>query len=133
MFKGGTRMLQLLKYWGAQTKEVVLLGRKRAKVLKLTTELFLELMRVVETLPGLIVQVVMTPKGKMLETAIVAGEIAMDDILELTSILSGIEKDYLRKEAGISEIVEYLALTYQKNDFFNMIKNVKSLLPKDKK
>ncbi|TYS60472.1 hypothetical protein FZC76_21610 [Sutcliffiella horikoshii] len=112
------------------TPDSVLLGSKRAKVKKVTPEVFLELMKTIETLPGLILRVAVTPKEHMMETAIIAGEIAMDDLLAITSVLSGIDQDYLRKEAGLSELVDYLTKTYKKNDFFTMIKNVKSLLPK---
>lgn len=114
------------------TPDSVLLGNKRAKVRKVTPEVFLELMKTIETLPGLILRVAVTPKENMMETAIIAGEIAMDDLLAITSVLSGIEQDYLRKEAGLSELVDYLTKTYKKNDFFTMIKNVKSLLPNQK-
>jgi hypothetical protein len=64
------------------------------------------------------------------ETVFAAVEIAMDEFVSVVSVLSGFDRDFIEKEAGITEIVDYIILTAKKNNFAETVKNVKSLLPK---
>jgi len=109
------------------------LGNKRVEVKKLTPNMWRKLFSTVDKLPGLIVQVLLAPKQEFYSYVISASELAMDEIVEIVSVLSGIEKSYLDEHAGTDEIIDYLVRTVKKNNLRDVIKNVKSLLPEPNK
>lgn len=39
----------------------------------------------------------------------------MDEIVEITSLLSGVDAEYIREEVGTDEIIEYITLTVKRN------------------
>jgi hypothetical protein len=115
-------------------KDHAFLGDKEVKIRKLTPALWKELMSVVDQLPGLILHTLMIPRdGNFNKTLLMVVHELMDDIIKIVSVLSGLDEKYLQENAGFDEIVKYLTLTFQKNDFSSVIKNVKSLLPKPEK
>lgn len=113
-------------------KDTVELGGKRVNIQKLTYVKWRELFDAIDTLPGIIVNVLLAPKESFYETVLVAFDFALDEIYRVVAILSGLDETYLKENAGINEVAEYLVLTAKKNDFNNVIKNAKSLLPKAK-
>jgi hypothetical protein len=115
-----------------QREDFVLLGDKRAKVRKLTFEDWEQLDDVLANLPGLILRVAAAPKDEFQEYVFEAISIAREDVLHVVSGISGIDYDYLKKHAGVTEVIEYFAKTAKKNDFAGAVKNAKSLLPKNK-
>jgi hypothetical protein len=115
-----------------QRKDSVELAGKRVQIKKLTYVTWKELFETIDTLPGIIVNVILAPKENFYETVLVAFDFALDEVYRVVAILSGLEETYLKENAGINEVAEYLVLTAKKNDFNNVIKNAKSLLPKAK-
>jgi hypothetical protein len=115
-----------------QRKDSVELAGKRVQIKKLTYVTWKELFETIDTLPGIIVNVILAPKESFYETVLVAFDFALDEVYRVVAILSGLDEDYLKEHAGINEVAEYLVLTAKKNDFNNVIKNAKSLLPKAK-
>lgn len=113
-------------------KDMIELGGKRVNIQKLTYVKWRELFDAIDTLPGVIVNVMLAPKESFYETILVAFDFALDEVYRVVAILSGLDEDYLKENAGINEVAEYLVLTAKKNDFTSVIKNVKSLLPKPK-
>ncbi|MGM0807518.1 MAG: hypothetical protein ACQET8_22695 [Bacillota bacterium] len=112
-------------------KDHAFLGDKQVKIRKLTPALWKELVSVVDQLPGLIVHTIVMQKDN--QTLVYFLNELIDDVIKIVSVLSDLEEDYLHKNAGFDELVSYLTLTFQKNDFSSVIKNVKSLLPKQEK
>lgn len=47
----------------------------------------------------------------------------------MVAILSEIDVEYLKDNAGINEVIDYVVATIKKNDFEKTVKNVRSLLP----
>jgi hypothetical protein len=117
---------------GFKRKDSVELAGKRVQIAKLTYVKWRELFDAIDTLPGIIVNVLLAPKESFYETVLVAFDFALDEVYRVVAILSGLDEDYLKENAGINEVAEYLVLTAKKNDFNNVIKNAKSLLPKVK-
>jgi hypothetical protein len=115
-----------------QRKDSVELAGKRVQIKKLTYVTWKELFETIDTLPGIIVNVILAPKESFYETVLVAFDFALDEVYRVVAILSGLDETYLKEHAGINEVAEYLVLTAKKNDFTNVIKNAKSLLPKAK-
>jgi hypothetical protein len=106
------------------------LGEKRVKIEKLTIVKWRELFGTVDKLPGLIVQVLSAPQTDFYAYVITALDIAFDEIVQIVSVLSGVEVDYLTENVGVDELFEYLAKTVKRNRLDDVLKNVKGLLPK---
>jgi len=111
-------------------KDTVLLGDKSATIPKLTPKKWKELFQVVENLPNLIIKVAMAPEKDFAAYAISALDIGLDEMLDITAVLTGINRQYLYENAGVPEIIEFFTQTAEKNDLSRAVKNVKSLLPK---
>ena len=108
----------------------VYLGDKKVEIKKLTPVLWKKLFETVDRLPGLIVQVMLAPKNEFYSYVISAAEIAMDEVIQVVSVLSDVDVDYIREKAGLDEIINYLVKTIKKNNLLDVVKNFKSLLPK---
>jgi hypothetical protein len=106
------------------------LGEKRVKIEKLTIVKWRELFGTVDKLPGLIVQVLSAPQSDFYAYVITALDIAFDEIAQVVSVLSGVDAEYLKENVGVDEVFEYLARTVKRNRLDDLVKNVKSLLPK---
>ncbi|NMH68616.1 hypothetical protein HF072_07455 [Bacillus sp. RO3] len=109
----------------------VYLGEKKVQIRKVTPLLWKEMFGLLDKLPGLVMQVVLAPKNDYYQTLLVALDVAFDEVLEVVSLLSGIEKSYLEGNAGIDEIVLYLSKMAKHNNLGETAKNLKSLLSKN--
>ncbi|MEH7223852.1 hypothetical protein V7112_08525 [Bacillus sp. JJ1566] len=109
------------------------LGDKKVEVKKLTPGMWKKLFSTIDQLPGLIVQVILAPKENFYAYVVQACEIAMDEVVQIVSVLSGIDAEYLEEKAGLDEIIKYLVKTIKKNNLQDAVKNVKSLLPQKPK
>jgi hypothetical protein len=114
----------------ALSENEMYLGEKRVKIEKLTIVKWRELFGTVDKLPGLIVQVLSAPQSDFYAYVITALDIAFDEIAQVVSVLSGVDAEYLKENVGVDEIFEYLARTVKRNRLDDLVKNVKSLLPK---
>jgi len=113
------------------TKEnEIVLGEKKVTVKKLTPAKWKELFSVVDNLPGLIIQVITSPQSDFYMTVIQAIDLAMDEVIKIVSVLTDIEEGYLKNNAGLDEIVEYITCMVEINRLDTTVKNLKSLLPK---
>lgn len=108
----------------------VYLGERKVKIQKITPAKWKDLFKVVDSLPGLIIQVLAAPKKDFYATAVQALDLAIDEIVLIVSALSDIEKEYIENNVGLDEIIEYLTKLVKINRLDNTVKNVKSLLPK---
>lgn len=122
------RLFEVLKQ--DNNASAIKLGGKTVTVKKLTPVKWKELFSVVDNLPGLIIQVMTAPQKDFYATVLHAFDLALDDIVKVVSILSEVDEDYLKNNAGLDEIVEYVALTVNTNRLDKTVKNLKSLLPK---
>ncbi|KMJ58076.1 hypothetical protein AB685_14815 [Bacillus sp. LL01] len=105
------------------------LGEKRVSINKLTPNRWRTLFETIDTLPGLILQVIAAPQENFHAYLISACELAMDEIVKVVAVLSDIDEDYLNEHVGVDELVDYLTRTFKRNNLGETIKNVKSLLP----
>ncbi|KIL46931.1 hypothetical protein KP77_25000 [Jeotgalibacillus alimentarius] len=124
----------MLKEWMQQRANgdnFVLLGDKKAEVKKISPDLFKKLTQSIDVLPNLLIQVFTANQDDRVTTGLLAAEVGLDEVVRIVSLLSDIDEDYLHKKAGVSELVRYLMLTYKRNDFEAVLKNVKSLLHKN--
>jgi len=113
------------------SKDVVLLGNKKAEIKKLTPALWKKVFSSLDTIPGLVMSLIQAPREDLAVYLIQAFDMALDEMLEIISVITGIEKDYLHDEAGLDDLIEYLVLTIKKNRIDQTAKNLKSLLLKE--
>lgn len=123
-------MLNALKKNPFLNENQMYLHEKKVEIPKLTPDRWKQLFEKVDMLPGLIVQVLLAPKEDFYTVIISAAQIAMDEVTELVAILSELEVEYIRKNVGLHEIIEFLARTVKRNQLGEAAKNLKSLLPK---
>lgn len=105
-----------------------MLGGKRVRVAKLTPKKWKELVRAVERLPALIVQLAGAPQEELHSFVVAASELAMDEIVSVTAVLSGLDEVYLEENAGLDELFDYFVRVYEYNNLSKLAKNVQSLL-----
>lgn len=114
-----------------QMPETLKLGEKTVRIRKVTPAEYKALMAVIGNLPNLIVQVISAPEEERLTYILTAMEVGMDDIVNVTSLLTNIDTDYLMNEGvGFDEIVEYITQMANFNGIGKTVKNLASLLPK---
>lgn len=106
------------------------LGEKLVKPRKVTPVVWKQLFEKIEDLPAWIIQTMLIHNREDFP-AYLAHLIreSTDEIVKLTSILSGIDEKYIEENASIPEITEYITKTAELNDFSGALKNLKSLLP----
>jgi hypothetical protein len=114
----------------ALSEHEMYLGEQRVKIEKLTITKWRELFGVVDKLPGLVVQVLAAQSDEFYAYVLSALDLAFDEIVQVVSVLSGVDADYITDNVGIDELFEYIAKTVKRNRLDDMVKNVKSLLPK---
>lgn len=111
-------------------KNEMYLQKKRVEIVKLTPEKWKKLFNTVDTLPGLIVQVITAPKEDFYAYVVEALNLALDEVVEIVSVLTDVEREYITKNVGVDEIFEYLQRMVKRNRLDSIAKNAKSLLPK---
>lgn len=109
-------------------KDSVSLGNKRVQVPKLTRSKLKLLTDHIGTIGEFLVKLFLTPPESRATFIVAGADITIDEIYELTSILSGLSVDYLDEHAGLAECAEFLKLTWEKNDMNATLGNLQSLL-----
>lgn len=114
----------------ALNENEMMLGEQRVKIEKLTIAKWRQLFETVDKIPGLVVQVLSAPADDFYSTIIAALDIALEEVAQIVSVLSGVDADYITDNVGVDEMFEYIARTVKRNRLDDVVKNVKSLLPK---
>jgi len=110
-------------------KDRVQLGKKQVEIPKLTRARLKKLTEHIGTIGELLVKLFMTPEQDRAVFIVAAADVTIDEIYELTSLLSDIPIEYLDKHAGLTECTEFLKLTWERNDINTALGNVNSLIP----
>jgi hypothetical protein len=124
-------MLQKIKNSISLNENKMYLGKKRVDIAKLTPKLWRELFETVDKLPGLIMQVILAPKEDFYAYVLTACEVALSEVIEVVSVLTGLDTEYVEENVGIDEIVLFLIKTAKRNNLDDVTKNLKSLLLKE--
>ncbi|WP_216667753.1 hypothetical protein [Sporosarcina jiandibaonis] len=106
----------------------VLLGDKKVEVKKLTPALWKKVFGAVDLLPGVALQVFSAPKDDMGAYLLQAFDVVQEELIEIISLVSDVDADYLHNNAGLDELIEYVYLTIRKNRLDQTAKNLKGLL-----
>ncbi|MNO47375.1 hypothetical protein D3C76_376900 [compost metagenome] len=110
-------------------KEKLKLGNRTVSIPKLTRTRLKKLTDHIGTIGDLFVKVFLAPQEDRSLFIVAGSEIMIDEIYELTSLLSDIEIDELSEQASLAECTEYLNLTWKKNDMNAALKNLSGLVP----
>jgi len=110
-------------------KDRVQLGRKQVEVPKLTRARLKKLTDHIGTIGDFLVKLFLTPENERAVFLVAAADVAIDEIYELTTLLSDLPLEYLDEHAGIAECTEFLRLTWEKNDINAAMGNVNGLIP----
>jgi hypothetical protein len=108
------------------------LHEKKVEIPKLTPERWKKLFEKVDMLPGIIVQVLLAPKENFYSTVLTAIDLMIDEVVEVVALLTEIDAEYIKKNVGIDELIEFMTKTVKKNRLAGMVKNLQSLLPQTK-
>lgn len=110
-------------------KDVVMLGSKRVQIPKLTRNKLRKLTDHIGSIGDYLVRLFMTSDRDRAVFIVAGAHIAIDEIYELTSLLSDLPVEYLDDHAAFSECTEFLKLTWEKNDMNEALKNLGGLIP----
>ncbi|AWB45274.1 hypothetical protein DCC85_14265 [Paenibacillus sp. CAA11] len=104
------------------------IGGKPVKVGKITIAQWRELFNVINTLPQLLISILVAPQADRLPTFIVAIENSLDDVVNVVSVLTGLDAEWIEQNASIDELVAFFTATARANNFGDVLKNVQSAL-----
>lgn len=116
-------MLSFLK------SERVILGKKQVEIPKLTRARLKKLTEHIGTIGDYLVKLFLTPENERAVYIVAAADVAIDEIYELTSILSDLPLEYLDEHASLAECTNFLRLTWEKNDMNRALGNLNGLIP----
>lgn len=121
-------MISRLFNKSAVSGDGVFLGDKLVEIPKLTPAKYKLLFGRIETLPQVIAHIV-SARGKsdFMSTALIGVDIALDEVVEVIAILTGIESEYIRENVGINELTTFIVQTLEKNDLSATIKNFRAV------
>ncbi|WP_059043938.1 hypothetical protein [Paenibacillus rubinfantis] len=110
-------------------KDVVTLGNKRVQIPKLTRNRLKKLTDHIGSIGDYLVKLFLTPEKDRAVFIVAAADVSIDEIYELTSLLSDLPIEYLDEHAGFAECTEFLRLTWERNDMNEALKNLGGLIP----
>lgn len=79
-------------------------------------------------IPQLLISVISAPPQDRAGYFVVALRESFDDIVRVTSILTGIDEEYIEQNASLDELVEFYKAASEANRFGEMLKNGLSVL-----
>ncbi|RAU96841.1 hypothetical protein [Paenibacillus sp. YN15] len=97
--------------------DAVYFGDTRVEIPKLTIRKWEALFETVESLPQLIVNV-LAAKGSadFTATLVVAAGMALDETVKIVAAITDLDADFIKDNAGLTELTDFIAKTAQKND-----------------
>ena len=112
--------------------DTVKIGGKSVKVGKITIAQWRELFTVVETLPQLLLTVTAAAPEDRLPYLVVAIEKSLSDVVNVVSVLTEIDAEWIENNAGVDELVTFFVETARANNFGQLLKNVRGALSQAK-
>lgn len=106
------------------------LHEKKVEITKLTPVKWKNLFEVVDKLPGLVIQVVTAPQDDFYAYVIQALDLALDEVVEIVSLLTEVDKEYIQQNVGLDELAEYVYKVVKLNRLDDAVKKMTSLQPK---
>lgn len=111
------------------SEDRVTIADQVVKIEKVTPRQYRQLIEVLGAIPNIIIVLANAEDDERVPLLLNGIDVVLEDIIAVTSVLTGIEKDVLFDEAGIDELVEFFVKTFEKNNLDNLVKNFRRLLP----
>ncbi|GAA0840463.1 hypothetical protein GCM10008915_35990 [Bifidobacterium pullorum subsp. gallinarum] len=108
--------------------DTVKIGGKAVKVRKITIAQWRELFTVIESLPQLLITVATAAPADRLPFLIVAVEKSLSDIVNVVSVLTELDAEWIENNAGVDELIAFFVETARVNNFGELLKNVRGAL-----
>lgn len=108
--------------------DTVKIGGKSVKVRKITIAQWRELFTVIESLPQLLITVTTAAPSDRLPMLVVAIEKSLGDIVNVVSVLTEIDAEWIENNAGVDELITFFVETARVNNFGALLKNVQGAL-----
>jgi hypothetical protein len=112
-----------------------ILGEHVVDVKKLTPSQYKKVIAVVDCLPDVVFQtftkyLFSENKGELFVELLVSAEMVMDEIVSVTSVLTGLEENHINEEIPLVDITRYFVKLIELNNLDKAIKNMLSPLLK---
>lgn len=101
---------------------------RTVKVRKIVVGQWLELFGAVQSLPQLIIGALGARPEERAAYVVVAIEQSLEEVVRVVSILTGLDSEYLIKNAAADELFEFFMETAKVNNFSALLKNVQGVL-----
>jgi hypothetical protein len=107
----------VLSRFNKTQNDAVYFGDVRVEIPKLTIRKWESLFNTVESIPQLIVNV-LAAKGSadFTATLVVAAGMALDEAVKIVAAITELDAEFIKDNAGLTELTEFIAKTAQKND-----------------
>ncbi|MCR8843079.1 hypothetical protein NQ117_05255 [Paenibacillus sp. SC116] len=111
-----------------QRSDIYKIGGKSVRAKKIPIAQWRELFSSLQTLPQLLVFVVTAPAADRVAYLMTALNESFDDVVRITALLTGLDEEFIEKNAAIDELVAYYAAVVKVNNFPELVKNGQSVL-----
>lgn len=110
-------------------KDRVELGNRQIEVPKLSRTRLKKLTDHIGIIGDLLVKIFTAPPEGRAVYIVAGADVAIDEIYELTALLSDLPIEYLNEHATFTQCTEFIRLTWERNDMQAALGNVRSLIP----
>lgn len=115
--------------FGRKEADYVLFGEKKVDIPKLTIEKWELLIENLETLPQMILNILASKNEDNFTAKLVIGtSIALGEVVKLVAVITGLEEDFVRKNADHNSLYDFVKKTIKKNDLNAAIKKFQAVI-----
>lgn len=115
--------------FGRKENDHVLFGETKVEVPKLTIEKWELLIENLETLPQIIVNVLSAKQEDNFTAKLVVGtSLALSEVVKLVAVITGLEEDFVRKNADHHSLYDFIKKTMKKNDLNTALKKFQTAI-----
>jgi len=107
---------------------VVQLGDRTVKVRKIPIDGWIQLTGVINSLPELVMGVISAPEGSRTAYLFAILEHALEDIVQVVSVLTEFEPEWIKANVAPDELMAYFTAVARVNNFGGLLKNVQGAL-----
>ncbi|WP_018755202.1 hypothetical protein [Paenibacillus terrigena] len=108
--------------------ETLSIGGRPVHIRKVTIAQWRELFDSIQAIPQLIISVMAAPASERAGFFVLALRESFDDIVRVTSVLTGLDEEFIDENASIDELVAYYTAMAKANNFGELLKNAQSVL-----
>lgn len=115
-------------FFTRSNRNTLKIGDKTVIPRKIAIAKWRELFDSIQAIPQLLVTIITAAPQDRAGYFVVALRESFDDIVRVTSLLTGIDEEYIEENAAIDELVAYYKATADTNNFGELLKNGRSVL-----